>query len=176
MAEISLEQAASTGNLEGVQQALRHQAPEINPSTLLEALNKAVFNGHSEIVKVLLANGAPINGRARNGNTPLTCAVENLNAELVKYLLDNCADVNTQDESGITPLHQAIDCEAEYAKSLYDGGDVDASPTIQISNVLIDAGANVNAKNNRGETPLRWALDQWHKPAEDLLLRNGGHL
>ena len=175
MAQDLITDAASGGDLETLQEALKRPSPEINPNTLLEALNAAVFNGHSEIVKVLLANGAPVNGRARNGNTPLTCAVENLNAELVKYLLDNGADVNTQDESGITPLHQAIDCEAEYAKSLYDEGDVNASPTIQVINLLIDAGANVNAKNKRGETPLRWAMDQWHKPAEALLLRNGGH-
>ena len=84
--------------------------------------------------------------------------------------------MNAADEGGVTPLHQAIDMEAEHARSLYDDGDLDASPSILITDLLIDAGADINAKTKDGETPLSWAATGRHKPAEQLLLRNGGHL
>jgi len=75
MAENALIHAASTGDLEGVQEVLRQQTPEINSSTLLEALNRATLNGHLEVVKFLLENGADVHGRGGNGNTPLHCAI-----------------------------------------------------------------------------------------------------
>src|ERR1044071_4480718 len=105
MIENSLMHAASTGDLEGVQNALRQQTPEINSSTLLEALNRATVNGHLEVVKLLVENGADVNGRGKNGNTPLYCAIENLDPELIKYLLKHGANVNAPDEAGVTPLH-----------------------------------------------------------------------
>src|SRR5689334_2838325 len=176
MAENFLLQAAATGDLEGTREALKRQAPEINSSTLLEALNRAALNGQLEVVKLLLENGANVNGQGKNGNTPLNCAIENLNPELIKYLLENGANVNARDESGVTPLHLAIDIEAEHARSLYDNGDLDSSPSIRITNILIDAGADVNAKTQKGETPLSWAANGRHQPAEQLLLRNGGHV
>jgi ankyrin repeat protein len=168
--------AASSGDLEGVRAMLKDRSLGTQSSTLIEALNRAVSKGYLEIVKVLLENGADVNGRVKSGDAPLHYAVENLHPEVIKYLLEKGADVNAQDEFGITPLHQAIDVEAEYAKHLYDNGDPYSSPTILVSNLLIEAGADVNTKTKKGETPLRWALDQWHKPAEALLLEYGAHL
>ena len=65
IAENALIHAASTGDLEGVQEVLRQQTPEINSSTLLEALNRATLNGHLEVVKFLLENGADVHGPGR---------------------------------------------------------------------------------------------------------------
>ena len=73
-------------------------------------------------------------------------------------------------------MHQSIDTEAEHALFLYDNGDLDASPSIIVTDLLIDAGADVNAKTQRGETPLAWANKGRHEPAEQLLLKYGAHL
>ena len=169
MSENAFVRAASKGDLRSVRLALQQQTPEISSNTLLEALNRAALNGYLEVVRVLLENGAGVNGRADNGSAPLNCAVEGLHPEIVKYLLENGADVNAQDDCGMTVLHQAIDIEAEHAKRLYDYGDLEASPTIQVTNLLIEAGANIDIKTKKGETPLQWAISQWHKPAEELL-------
>ena len=105
--------------------------------------------GHKEIAELLIANGADVNAKNVDGQTPLDVAVDWFNDELadllrkvghieaVKQHLAAGTDVNAKGEYGYTPLH-------EVAWWGYT----------EIAELLIAEGADVNAKTNIGETPL----------------------
>ena len=57
-------------------------------------------NGHLEIVKYLVENGANINEKNKDGDTPLICASINGHLEIVKYLCQNGDNVNEKDKDG----------------------------------------------------------------------------
>lgn len=57
-------------------------------------LHKAVQKGQSEIVRLLLANGAIVNANQRNLWTPLHFAADNNNKDIVRILLENGANKN----------------------------------------------------------------------------------
>jgi ankyrin repeat protein len=60
------------------------------------------------MVEMLVANGAAINEKGYEGNTPLHEAIIYAGSiETVKVLLQNGADVNAKNEKGKTPLQLA---------------------------------------------------------------------
>jgi len=124
--------------------------------------------GHSEVVQLLLENGANTNAKNRRGQTPLELAqggkqvvitevlLDALNAEdlanallsavqrgdeeLIKQILDRGADVNAHDDFGLTALHHAVAAVHKEALAM-----------------LLEHGALVDAKDNAGRTPLHYA-------------------
>jgi ankyrin repeat protein len=66
------------------------------------AFYQAVENGHFDVAKLLLQNGADINVRSSTGLTPLFCAVSLGDAEFVEYLLEHGADKKIELEDGRT--------------------------------------------------------------------------
>jgi ankyrin len=58
------------------------------------ALQCASMKGHQEIVELLLANHADVNGSGHSGFTPLYQAAENGHLEIVKLLVERGADPN----------------------------------------------------------------------------------
>jgi ankyrin repeat protein len=60
-------------------------------------------------VEVLLARGAEINEKDKNGKTPLHWAADNVIKDVVELLLVNKADVNAKSNNGWTPLHIAAE-------------------------------------------------------------------
>src|SRR5262245_43328476 len=121
MSNPTLINAAKDGNLSALNEILE-RAKELSAESFTLAVNAAAFNGHIDAVKLLLGQGADVNGRDLNDMNALDCAIENLDLEMIKFLLENGADVNAQNESRTSPLHRAIDLEAEHAKRLYDEG------------------------------------------------------
>ena len=99
-----LARAARTGDLKAAAELLQSECTP-PPADVSTALNEAAFNGHLEIVKVLLKSVVDINARPRNDMTALDCAVENLHSAIVQLLLANGADVNAQDEQGHCQLN-----------------------------------------------------------------------
>ncbi|KAH9180932.1 hypothetical protein AeNC1_017093 [Aphanomyces euteiches] len=93
--------AAAYGNLEAVQALLR-QGVDVNWVNEKEydmtALHVAAVQGHPSVVKELVANGANIEARNKNGNTPLIDAALKGHLEVVQALLDLGADVNARNE------------------------------------------------------------------------------
>jgi ankyrin repeat protein len=63
--------------------------------------------GLVERVRSLLAEGAQVNSRDRNGDSPLNMAAQRGNAQLVDVLLAANADVQLANLAGVTPLMAA---------------------------------------------------------------------
>lgn len=73
------------------------------------ALGDAARRGSSEIVRLLLKYGAPVDGEPVNGKpsivwTPLLCAVDKGRADCVKILIEHGANVNARTKAGNTAL------------------------------------------------------------------------
>src|SRR2546423_1161103 len=128
-------------------------------------LGRAIVEGRNtatEIVRLLIANGAKLNGFARNGNMPtkpLILAVEFGKANLVRTLLDEGADIETKDSQGTTPLIKAA--------------QVSRKEEIKI---LLWKKANINATNNKAETPLIAAIKARSDEIAILLMRSGADI
>src|SRR5262249_37600159 len=69
-----------------------------------EDIASTACNGYTEVVKKMLAKGADVNMKAKDGNTPLLYAALNGQTEVVKVLLEAGADKNARDVGGRTPL------------------------------------------------------------------------
>ena len=70
-------------------------------------LMNAVYNGNTNIINMLLENGADINYTTDFGTTPLMMAAGFNHFEAVKVLLENNADTSITDENGYTALDWA---------------------------------------------------------------------
>jgi ankyrin repeat protein len=64
----------------------------------------AAAYGNLEIVKLILAHGANINGEVAYGDVPLVKAAEHGNKDIIKYLIEQGADVNKPNDFGISPF------------------------------------------------------------------------
>ena len=78
-----------------------------NEAKLLEGEKVASKNGHLEVVKVLIQNGADLNGGL--GGLALIKASETGRVNVVKYLIQSGADVNAKNNKGETALKIALE-------------------------------------------------------------------
>ena len=97
---------ASQGDEAGVVAELGKEDVWINAADSCgsTALMFAAFNGHNNIVKSLLQNGADVNAAKTGGCTALIIAAENGHKDIVESLLQNGADVNAVEKNGETAL------------------------------------------------------------------------
>lgn len=102
--------AADSGNLTLVEQML----PYVTDINLLSdseygpgALHLAASNGYTEVVRLLVENGADVNVGDKYGDPPLNWAVYYGQKEMVLLLIEYGADVNAQSKAGNTPLSTA---------------------------------------------------------------------
>ncbi|XP_062579114.1 serine/threonine-protein phosphatase 6 regulatory ankyrin repeat subunit B-like, partial [Saccostrea cucullata] len=132
-------------------------------------LTVACMEGHINIVKELIEEGADINHQGEY-NTPLTAACEGGHIRLVKELIQAGADINLRGEIN-TPLVTACECgHKSLVTDLIDMG-ADVNPATQFDSPLttacvggemslikelIKAGADVNPQS-KYNTPLKKA-------------------
>ena len=116
------------------------------------ALHFAASNGHKDVVKVLLDEGATPKGADKEGRTPLTVAVSHGKEYVVKLLLDGGADPDIGIQSGMPPLHYAA----------YKGH-------IDIAKMLLDRGADIAKVDKFGDTPIGVAALNGHEDVVKLL-------
>ena len=130
--------AVKVGEIIKVQTLL---ATGIDAKALGTSLIVASENGHTNVVQILLAAGANVNAKAKNGDTALIKAAFFDRTPVADVLLEAKADVNSKDENGFTALmYAALNRHASTVKT------------------LINAKADVNAKSNDGQTALMIAL------------------
>ena len=123
------------------------------------ALMHAARDGHTEVVKLLIDNGADLNHKNNGGVTALRTAAREGRTEVVKLLIDNGADQNIKDVDGWTALMYAA----------WNG-------STEVVKLLIDNGADLNHKNNFGETALMYASIYGHTEVVKLLVDNGADM
>jgi cytohesin len=103
--DISIYNAAYTGNIEAVKQNLA-AGTDVNAKNEWGGtpLHYATFGGHKEVVELLIAKGADVNAKDNVGETPLHWAAKEGNKEVVELLIAKGADVNAKDDVGDTPV------------------------------------------------------------------------
>ncbi len=107
----------------------------------------AARNGQLEIARLLIQQGANVNGRDVWGSTPLHLAVGY--PDIVDLLIASGANVNLRDGFGNTPLHLAV-------RQPFDA--------LTVVQKLLKAGAAVNPKNGFDKTPLDYSLQEGTSP------------
>jgi len=116
----------------------------------------AAYNGHEDVVKILLGRGEIIPDKANKfGQTPLLDASRNGHEEVVKILLGR-EEVNSDkpDEGGRTPLSYA-------AGNGHEG----------VTKILLGREeVNPNKPDENGDTPLSYAARNGHEGVVKLLL------
>ncbi len=192
--KLLITQACRHGFLSQVQFLIRQDASLVNKHTDKHhtmPLHWAAYNGHLEIVKALLKNGARVNTVRYDMVTPLHFAVENDHLEIVVELLANGAKVNAND-SRLTPLHwAAYNGHLEIVKALLAKGarvntlrDYEVTPLhfaaynghLEVVEALLANGANVRAINDSRLTPLHWAAYNGHLEIVKALLAKGANV
>ncbi|KAL2220464.1 ankyrin repeat-containing domain protein [Thermoascus aurantiacus ATCC 26904] len=115
------------------------------------ALDVAVVEGDTEVVRLLLEAGADVNHKARFDTFPLQRAKE----DTMKALLEYNPIMDLQDGYGDTALHKP---------------SRDTSTPISIIKLLINGGANPEIRNKLGETALFTAVGNSNIEAVEYLI------
>ena len=96
-----LVQGAMFGNVKKVTKALQEGAEVdgLAPNNIMTALMWASYKGHSQIVKILLDEGADADNRNKSGMTALMYAARKGRFKVIKILLDHGADRSIEDNA-----------------------------------------------------------------------------
>lgn len=100
-------------------------------------LHWACWDGHLNIVEMLVGKGSKINSINKCEDTPLHCASQNNHLDVVFYLLKNKANIHATNIHGNTTLHYA--CHFDYEALALE---------------LIKGGLLVNQLNRYNQTPI----------------------
>lgn len=151
----------------------------------LTALHRAAFD--LEKTRLLLAAGADVNARTRNGQTALQAAARRRpSTAVLRLLLDKGAEINAAGTAGGTALiASAAEGDLEALRLLLaKGADPKTSPglmrtavrsrCVECVRLLIDAGANVSfATAASGVTPIHEAAARADIESVRLLISKG---
>jgi ankyrin repeat protein len=132
----------------------------IAPSGQAGPLHDAARKGDLATVETLLAEGARIDERGANGETPLILAILAGKDAVAELLVAKGADVMARNEGGLTPLHAAA----------YTGSK-------SIAELLLDRGAALQDRANKaGATPLLVAAEENQVDVADFLIARGADI
>ena len=180
---LSLDEAASVGNLEMVKLLVYHgvDVDVKGPYLGKTALHRATIGGYKDVVELLLAEGADVSAKSQvHLATPLHYAAEKGHKEIAELLIAKGADVNAKNNDGQTPVDVAFQrnrkeivdllVEKRAAVSLHTAAQHGLLEKLQ---ELITEGADVNAKNKDGQTALDIAMKEYNEEIVKLLIGKG---
>lgn len=155
-------------------------------------LNWAIGRGNTDIIRLLLAQGAATHKKEDADYSPLYLAAIMGKSEAFQILLEAGADINEKTKKGKTFLHTAIEAEESEEEGMVQvfiqaGCDIEAKTTKgktalhlaaeegkeNIVRILLNAGADINAKTKNGQTPLQLAVTHGKKNIAKILLEAG---
>lgn len=176
--------AAWKGDLAKVKELLIAKPDLISstePPRQFTPLHIAAWNGRKEIVEFLLANGADVNAKGGEGETPLGMAVACGKIDVAKIL-------HQHGGQGVAPIHYAAATgDLEAVKTLlkahpeqasYKEGKFGMAPLHfsaqagkkDLVEFLLANGADINDAKTECGTPLGWAAANGHKEVVEVLL------
>ncbi|KAK7922622.1 hypothetical protein WMY93_009524 [Mugilogobius chulae] len=116
----------------------------------------AGYEGHVDVVDLLLEGGADVDHTDNNGRTPLLAAASMGHASVVNTLLFWGAAVDSIDSEGRTVLSIAS-----------------AQGNVEVVRTLLDRGLDENHRDDAGWTPLHMAAFEGHRQVCDALIEQG---
>jgi ankyrin repeat protein len=117
-------------------------------------LHLAADDGNITEVKQLLKDGADVDIRSSNNETPLHFAAYRGHLEIAKVLVSHGADINAVEESNFSPLHDAVE-----------------EGHVEITDFLLTQGADINIKNNNNRTAMHIAYSKDYLYIFSLLIK-----
>jgi uncharacterized protein len=128
-----------------------------NDWTGITVLEYAVQKPDTDMVRLLLDQGADPNLKDSKENTALMVAAKSNQLPNLKLLIAKGANLNLQNNLGYTALRTA----ADYNR-------------VEVARLLLENGANPNLKDNEGLTPLTVAEQRNYPELVDLLKKVSG--
>ncbi|KRZ77069.1 Ankyrin repeat domain-containing protein 17, partial [Trichinella papuae] len=158
--DTALTLACQNGRKQAVRVLLSHKAnKEHRNGNDYTPLCVAASGGHTEVMQLLLQNGAEINARSGSklGISPLMLAAMNGNAEAVKFLIERGADITSHIE---TNRNTALTLACFQGKA-------------DVVRLLLQSGAVVEHRAKSGLTPLMEAATGGYVEVGRVLLEFG---
>lgn len=160
----------------------------------VSALHRAVIEGKSSLLNLILNTGIDANLEDENGITPLLYAIRLKNYDFIEILLNNNANPNFASAKVCPPLHLAcFNGDTKIAKKLIEAGaDINFQYHVEnkiftplhcgikhpeiVQLLLSYAELNPNVKNHNLETPLALAIKYQCVESVEILLQNSKFL
>jgi len=159
--------AARSGN-EGIVHSLIAHGADVNHRTFTEtgstALCFAIAGSNLTVIQDFLDHGAAVDGKGRNGMTPLIYAAAHGQAKQAKFLISRGAKVD---------LFGLVDSRGSTWNALMTAAD---SEGLEMLELLLKEGANLEAKNNSGDTALMEIAKRSHPVSVKFLINNGANV
>jgi len=159
--------AATNGNLDCVKVLLKYKADiesrcnDDDPDGNAPLLRAACSEGHVNVLRYLVENGADVNALTYKNRTPLMLACLRGHLNTATFLMEHGADVNIHDNDGTTAVHYVVD---------------NVSDSRDFLSCLVKHGADVNALAKNNVTPLMSAIARGKVNAATFLVEHGANV
>ena len=184
--------AAKRGDVTRVRELLKKGIPPDNvDADGYSPMFWAAFNGHLDVVEVLIGSGAKLSFAGNSDGTPMHAAAMECSPAVIAVLAKNGAEVDTLNGAGLTSLWLAsryghtncvrmlLNCGAtantpgERSSALHPAALFGHKDIVK---ALLDRGANVNSLDQHKLTPLLSAVASDRFEIVQILLEYGADM